>query len=126
MATNGGARPGAGRKAKAEKFKQPIAKAEKRIADKLPYLIDKMFELADGVLVEDINPVTFKASVYREKPDRTALVYLIDRIMGKPIERKEHTGADGGVIEVQLVNYRDGLTKIKTGPTEDSDTPSQD
>jgi hypothetical protein len=121
MATNGGARPGAGRKAKAEKFKQPIARAEKRIADKLPYLIDKMFELADGVLVEDINPVTFKASVYREKPDRAALVYLIDRIMGKPVERQEHTGADGGAIGIQFVDYRNNLAQTPGRSTEDSD-----
>lgn len=84
---HGGARPGAGRKPKDEKFKQPIAKAEKRIADRLPTLIDKMFELADGVLVEEIS-LTGRA-VYQKPPDYKALSYLIDRIMGKPTERQE-------------------------------------
>lgn len=89
MGQNGGQRPGAGRKAKADKFKVPIAKAEQRIADRLPVLIDKMLELADGVPVEDVNPVTGEVSVYKTPPDRQALIYLIDRIMGKPTQRKE-------------------------------------
>src|SRR5215217_2442850 len=84
---NGGARPGSGRKPKDEKFKQPIAKAEKKIADRLPWLIDKMMELADGVYVEKIGltgPI-----VYQQAPDYKAIAYLVDRIMGKPTDRKE-------------------------------------
>lgn len=86
---NGGARPGSGRKPKDEKFKQPIAKAEKQIADKLPWLIDKMLELADGVYVEKIG--VNGTMVYQQAPDYKALSYLVDRIMGKPTERKELT-----------------------------------
>lgn len=86
---NGGARPGAGRKPKAEKFKLPIAKAEKRIADKLPMLVDKAFELAEGVLIEEYNLVTGKPQVYQKAPDLGAIKYLIDRIMGKPTERAD-------------------------------------
>lgn len=94
MGTNGGARPGSGRKPKAEKFKQPIAKAEQRIVDRLPELIDSMFELAQGVLVEETNIVTGKPQTYRKPPDRAACQYLIDRILGKPTERveQEHSG----------------------------------
>lgn len=44
----GGKRPGAGRKPKAEKYAPKINKAEKRIADKLPALVDNLFALADG------------------------------------------------------------------------------
>jgi hypothetical protein len=100
MGSNGGARPGAGRKPKDEKFKQPIAKAEKRIADRLPELIDNMFVLANGVLVEEINIVTGKPQIYRKPPDRAANQYLIDRIMGKPTERKEFTFPDKPLEEM--------------------------
>lgn len=104
MAGNhGGRRPGAGRKPKAEKYAPQINRAEKRIADRLPQLVDKMFELADGVLVEDINPVLGTVSVYREKPDRAALHYLIDRIMGKPMQRQEVTGQDGAPLAAPII-----------------------
>lgn len=95
---NGGARPGAGRKPKDEKFKIPIAKAEKKIADKLPMLVDKALELAEGVLVEDINIITLERSVYQKPPDLGAIKYLLDRIMGKPTERRELTGEDGAPL----------------------------
>ena len=86
---HGGAREGAGRKAKPDKFKLPIAKAEKKIADNLPMLIDKALELAQGVHVEDFNIATMQTTVYQKPPDLGAIKYLVDRIMGKPTERKE-------------------------------------
>jgi hypothetical protein len=90
---NGGARPGAGRKPKDEKFKQPIAKAEKRIADRLPELVDNMLALSDGIWVEETT-IDGKTRVYKRAPDRQANEYLINRIMGKPTERQEqeHSG----------------------------------
>jgi hypothetical protein len=48
MATNGGARPGAGRKPKADKYAGAINRAEKKIADKLPQLVDNLLKLANG------------------------------------------------------------------------------
>jgi hypothetical protein len=97
---NGGARPGAGRKPKEEKFKVPIAKAEKKIADKLPMLVDKALELAEGVLIEDFNIVTMETSIYQKPPDLGAIKYLVDRIMGKPTERKEHSFPDKPLEEM--------------------------
>jgi hypothetical protein len=97
MAENGGARPGAGRKPKDEKFKQPIAKAEKKIADKLPWLIDQMMELATGVIVQEFDR-DGAPRVYQRPPDYKAISYLVDRIMGKPTERKEITGEDGAAL----------------------------
>jgi hypothetical protein len=44
----GGARPGAGRKPKAQKFAAPIARAEKQISDKLPGIVANLLRLADG------------------------------------------------------------------------------
>lgn len=98
---SGGKRPGAGRPAKKTKYAAPIARAEKRIVDKLPLLIDRMFELADGVAVQDIDNEG-GVNVYIKPPDRQAAEYLINRIMGKPTERKELSGEDGGAIPVEV------------------------
>lgn len=86
---HGGARPGAGRKRKAQKFETQIQRAERQIADRLPLLVDRMFELADGVLVEDINPLLGTKSIYQKPPDRSAIEYLVNRVMGKPTERTD-------------------------------------
>ncbi len=75
-----------------------ITKAEKQIADRLPQLIENMFLLADGVLVEEL--IDGKPFVFKRPPDRAANEYLLNRIMGKPTERQEHSGPDGGAIPV--------------------------
>lgn len=85
---NGGARPGAGRKAKAEKFAGSISRAERKIADRLPTIIDRMFDLADGVTVQEVDE-DGGIRVYTRPPDYKACAYLIDRILGKTKERKE-------------------------------------
>lgn len=89
---------GPGRPRKADQHAGAIAKAEKQIRDRLPWLIDKQFELADGVWREQILPDGETRIIYQEKPDYRALSYLIDRIMGKPTERKELTGEDGAPL----------------------------
>lgn len=103
MAGNGGARPGAGRKKKTEKFETDINKAEKRIRDRLPELIDNMFILAGGVVVQELDEKDGIVNVYSKPPDRQANEYLINRIMGKPTERQEVGGMDGAAIRVQVV-----------------------
>jgi hypothetical protein len=125
MAGKGGARPGAGRKPKAEKFKQPIAKAEKRIADRLPSLIDKMLDLADGVMVEEVD-LSGEKTVYQRPPDRVALIYLIDRIMGKPTERRELSGPERGPIPVETFDYGTAIAAIADRSDEDSEASSED
>lgn len=85
MAGKGGARPGAGRKPRAEKWATAINRAEKRIADRLPDLIDRLFELAEGVRVQEMT-LTGAPSVYTRPPDFKAASYLADRIMGKPTQ----------------------------------------
>jgi hypothetical protein len=87
---HGGAREGAGRKAKPDKFKVPIAKAEKKIADKLPWLIDQALELAEGVVVQEWSK-DGPPKIYQRPPDMGAIKYLVDRIMGKATERRELT-----------------------------------
>ena len=64
----GGARPGAGRKRKTEKARQsgPVVKAEAKLRDRLPELVDVALRLA----IEDEN--------------ERMVIYCIDRILGKP------------------------------------------
>lgn len=96
--SHGGARPGAGRKPKAIKFETHIQRAEKQIADRLPWIVEKLFELADGVYVEETGftgPV-----IYQKAPDRDALKYLADRIMGKPTERSDvNVSTDNWILD---------------------------
>lgn len=96
-AGHGGARPGAGRKPKAERFAGPVAEAEQRIADRLPELIDNLFVLAAGVRVQEADK-DGGVDIYTEPPDRRANEYLIDRVLGKPRQAVEHSGPDGGPI----------------------------
>ena len=96
---HGGKRAGSGRKAKADKHAGKIARAEKVIADRLPELIDNLFDLAAGVLVQHVGKDGV-VDVFERPPDRQANEYLINRIMGKPTERAEVTGPSGGPVEV--------------------------
>jgi hypothetical protein len=78
-----------GRPRTQDKYAGVVSRGERQIADRLPLLIEKMFELAEGVLVEDINPILGTKSVYQKAPDRPAIEYLVNRIMGKPTERTD-------------------------------------
>lgn len=114
-----------GRPRRADKNAGAVAKAEKQIRDRLPWIIDKLFELGEGVYVQE--PGLTGPVVYQKPPDRDALKYLTDRIMGKPVERKEVSGPDGTAIplEVQRIDYRDGLTEAAPGPASDFDASGE-
>jgi hypothetical protein len=95
MAGTGGRRPGAGRKPKAFKRivnETPIQVAEGKIRDRLPWLVDKMLELAEGVY-EERSVAEGVQIVYKQPPDRQAIAYLIDRVMGKASQPVEIIGA---------------------------------
>jgi hypothetical protein len=96
MATkNGGPRPGAGRKPKADKYVADINKAEKKIRDKLPDIVDAQIGLALGVVVKEFNPITQEDYFYKTVPDRAAGQYLMNRIMGAPLQKIAPTSPDG-------------------------------
>jgi hypothetical protein len=116
---------GPGRPKKADKYKGKIERAEKQIADRLPDLIDNLFELANGVLVEDVNPVTGETNVYRKPPDYKANEYLINRIMGKPTERQEISGIDGDSIDLNHGVARSALDVLNTW-RQHADPPTND
>lgn len=111
---NGGQRPGAGRPRKAEKFARPIAGAEKRIADRLPWLIDKDFELAEGVLIR--QETKDGPRIYSQPPDRQAIEYLLNRIMGKPTERQERDYTGDLTINVKYADLDADPDASETSP----------
>jgi hypothetical protein len=129
MAGKGGARPGAGRKPTAERYESQIRKAEKRIADRLPELVDNLLRLATGVVVQDVDVESGEVLVYSKPPDYKANEYLLNRIMGKPTERQEVTGQDGGPVEVNVSDARERLleritrraTAASAGPDQPGD-----
>jgi hypothetical protein len=85
---------GPGRPANADKFAGAIAKADTRIAKNLVRYIENMEAIADGIFQEE-QTEDGPRIVYQRPPDRAANEYLINRIMGKPTERKELSGPDG-------------------------------
>lgn len=84
----GGKRKGAGRPPNAQRFESQISAADRRIAANLIRYIENMEQLADGVTVQEVNQKG-DVIVYTRAPDRAANEYLLNRIMGKPVERTE-------------------------------------
>lgn len=108
---------GPGRPRKADQHAGAIARAEKQIRDRLPELIAAQFDLALGVTVEEVDRESGATVVYRKPPDAKAGQYLIDRIMGKPTERQEVSGADGGPIGITFYSYDALAAEIADGST---------
>lgn len=107
---NGGARPNSGPKPKAEKFESAIAAADLRISENLVRYIENLERLADGVTVSETDREG-KEHIYTRAPDRQANEYLINRIMGKPTERKEVTGEDGEPLNIRIVYGDNGVSR---------------
>jgi hypothetical protein len=106
MAGRGGARSGAGRKPKRDTDPNAILEAEARIRSNLPKLIDNMLTVANGVTVQDML-LDGSTVIYTRAPDRQANEYLINRVMGKPTERKEVTGKGGGPVQLDVEDMTD-------------------
>lgn len=82
---HGGKRPGAGRPFVGKVYESPIRQAERKIVDRLPWLVDQLMELAAGVMVETTT-LAGETTIYKKPPDRAACEYLVDRILGKPAQ----------------------------------------
>lgn len=102
MAGHGGTRPGAGRKRKSETHAGAVAAAEGRIRDRLPALVDTLFALAEGVRVERVTP-DGAVDVFTTPPDLKAIVYLIDRVLGRPTKAVALSGDDKGPVVVKVL-----------------------
>lgn len=109
---------GPGRPRKDEKWAGKIAKAEKQIADRLPELVDNLLRLGAGVVIQE--ETEDGPRIYKTAPNFKANEYLINRIMGKPTERLEASGPDGGPIPIehtipdeQLGNFVSAFAQIQ-------------
>lgn len=61
-----------------------IELCEQVVGDDLQFLLGKLRELADGVKVLRYDKVEKEEVVYLQPPDRQAIMYLLDRVLGKP------------------------------------------
>ena len=74
----------------------------KRIGRKGKYLTDKLFELIDGVYTvqkESGKEIRY----YKEPPSLSAIIYALDRVLGKPKQFTEHSEEKKGIILVEHV-----------------------
>lgn len=77
---------------------------QKKIATKTKFLINQAFELAAGIYVLDERDPS-KTKYYRKPPQLDAIIYLMDRLLGKPMVKSENTNlqAKKGVAELQNI-----------------------
>lgn len=74
----------------------------KRIGRKGKYLTDKLFELIDGVYtVQKENGREIR--YYKVPPSLTAIIYALDRVLGKPKQYTERSEEKRGIILVEHV-----------------------
>lgn len=90
----------AGRVSPVERYAGQIAELEGKIVDRLPDLYEAMMSLALGQATEEVLDIkTGDMRVRRLAPDRQAAEYLVNRIAGKPQERRHlevEASASGG------------------------------
>lgn len=81
-----------------------IPEVEEAIKARLPVLIQRMFDLAEGVIMvetrTDNETGELVQRIYQVAPDRQALQFLIENVIGKTPQRVEMTGKGGGPMEV--------------------------
>lgn len=136
MGTRGGARPGAGRPTKEKQYGTECAAAEAKIKVWLPDLLDKLFKLANGgqeLVQEEWQPagvimigqgdsarlaypkeaeetpdklMLVRRTVAIAGMDRASLTYLIDRVLGRTVQRNEISGLNGDPLEIVVTHAR--------------------
>lgn len=98
----------------------PVQLAEAKIAQKLPWLVDKLLELVEGIEIERIDRQG-QRRIYSQPPDRQAAEYLIDRVMGKPTQpidvydEARRIAEERGLDPEKVISIYDGLKKKRAG-----------
>lgn len=77
----------------------------KKIGQKGKYLTDKLFELIEGVYIVDKKSGRDGRDVryYQVPPNLQAIVYALDRVLGKPKQQIESSQESKGIILVEHV-----------------------
>lgn len=103
----GGKRDGAGRKTKAEEAG-------------LAALIDSAVSDADWI------EIFKKAAANAKRGNVVAARFIAEYRFGRPTERHEISGADGGPIKVMPFDYASAIAPLASRPDENSDASSED
>ena len=79
-------------------------KVTTRIGRKGKWISDKLFELIEGVYIEDSSSGK-KGTIryYKVPPSLPAIVYALDRVLGKPKQQIETTEEKRGIVLVEHV-----------------------
>ena len=78
-------------------------KVSKKIGQKGKYLTDKLFELIEGVYIVDKSVPGKELKYYQVPPNLNAIIYALDRVLGKPKQQIESTEEKKGLILVEHV-----------------------
>lgn len=81
------------------------AKVIKKIGRKGKYLSDKLFELIEGVYIIDKKGGKNGRDIryYHVPPSLNAIIYALDRVLGKPTQHTEHTEEKKGILLVEHI-----------------------
>lgn len=113
--------PAAERKAAENLVKQNV---DRRLDRNLNLYISKMEELAEGVYYEEEvklkSGVTIRR-VYKSKPDRLALEYLIDRRLGTPTKVSDSKVKSESSVKILSVNLNGSTPKSLPNAADGSD-----
>ena len=77
-------------------------RVSKKIGRKGKYLTDKLFELIEGVYVMDKRK-DGNIKYYQVPPSLNAIIYALDRVLGKPVARSEVSEEKKGVVLVEHI-----------------------
>lgn len=81
-------------------------KVVKKIGKKGKYLVDKLFELINGVYV--VEKKGNEIHYYKTPPNLNAIIYAIDRVLGKP---KQINIQSNFSLSQLLIGSKDGKTE---------------
>lgn len=82
------------------------------------------------VKVKDQKEIIAKAREQAKRGDDRARKFIFDYLYGPPVQRNEHTGAEGGPIshsvEVIAIDYRTAVAPLAPRPMGDSTASGED
>ncbi len=77
-------------------------KVTERIGKKGKMLVDKLFELAQGVYIAE-KVGNKEIRYYQVPPNLQAIVYMLDRVLGKPTQYVEKSEEKKGIMVVEHI-----------------------
>jgi hypothetical protein len=103
-------------------------KVTDRIGKKGKLLVDKLFELIDGVYIMEKKGGRDGKDIkyYQVPPNLSAITYALDRVLGKPKQVSEHTEERKGVMVIEHIIRNLAGEKTATqvqDPTSELDLP---